>query len=68
VLDPSPMAAAPRPRFNGLGGDAVFWGHLLRSSIPYGLILPVVVVIGLILGYPLYWLVKLSTERYGLSS
>ena len=25
-----------------------------------------IVVIGLVLGYPLYWLVKLSTERYGL--
>jgi N,N'-diacetylchitobiose transport system permease protein len=34
--------------------------------VPYGLILPIVVVIGVILGYPLYWLVKLSTERYGL--
>lgn len=34
--------------------------------MPYGLIAPVVVVIGLILGYPLYWLVKLSTQRYGL--
>ncbi len=34
--------------------------------MPYGLILPIVVVIGAILGYPLYWLVKLSTERYGL--
>jgi N,N'-diacetylchitobiose transport system permease protein len=43
-----------------------FWGHALRGSIPYALILPVLVVIGLILGYPLYWLVKLSTERYGL--
>src|SRR5207302_1541079 len=30
------------------------------------LILPVVAMIGVILGYPLYWLVKLSTERYGL--
>jgi N,N'-diacetylchitobiose transport system permease protein len=30
------------------------------------LILPVLVVIGVILGYPLYWLVKLSTQRYGL--
>jgi N,N'-diacetylchitobiose transport system permease protein len=28
--------------------------------------LPVVAVIAVILGYPLYWLVKLSTERYGL--
>jgi N,N'-diacetylchitobiose transport system permease protein len=26
----------------------------------------VIVVIGLVLGYPLYWLVRLSTERYGL--
>lgn len=38
----------------------------LETAIPYGLVLPVVVVIGVILGYPLYWLVKLSTERYGL--
>jgi N,N'-diacetylchitobiose transport system permease protein len=30
------------------------------------LIAPVVLVIAVILGYPLYWLVKLSTERYGL--
>jgi len=43
-----------------------FWGRMLRSAVPYGLILPIVVVIGVILGYPLYWLVKLSTERYGL--
>jgi N,N'-diacetylchitobiose transport system permease protein len=42
------------------------WGRTLQAAIPYGLILPVVVVIGAILGYPLYWLVKLSTERYGL--
>jgi N,N'-diacetylchitobiose transport system permease protein len=43
-----------------------FWGRTLQASVPYGLILPVVVVIGLILGYPLYWLAKLSTEQYGL--
>jgi N,N'-diacetylchitobiose transport system permease protein len=41
-------------------------GRTLQAAVPYGLILPVVVVIGVILGYPLYWLVKLSTERYGL--
>ena len=35
-------------------------------SIPYLLILPVVVVIGAILGYPLYKLVTLSFQRYGL--
>ncbi|MGH3003123.1 MAG: carbohydrate ABC transporter permease, partial [Gaiellaceae bacterium] len=43
-----------------------FWGRTFTASVPYGLIVPVVAVIGLILGYPLYWLVRLSTERYGL--
>jgi N,N'-diacetylchitobiose transport system permease protein len=43
-----------------------FWEHLARASVPYWLILPVVAVVGVVLGYPLYWLVKLSTERYGL--
>jgi N,N'-diacetylchitobiose transport system permease protein len=38
----------------------------LETLIPYGLVLPVVVVIGIVLGYPLYWLFKLSTEKYGL--
>jgi N,N'-diacetylchitobiose transport system permease protein len=42
------------------------WGRALQGAVPYGLILPVLVVIGVILGYPLYWLVKLSTQRYGL--
>jgi N,N'-diacetylchitobiose transport system permease protein len=41
-------------------------GRLLRLSVPYALILPVVATTAVILGYPLYWLVKLSTERYGL--
>jgi N,N'-diacetylchitobiose transport system permease protein len=43
-----------------------FWSRTLQSSVPYGLIAPIVLVIAVILGYPLYWLVKLSTERYGL--
>jgi N,N'-diacetylchitobiose transport system permease protein len=43
-----------------------FWGRTAQDAVPYGLILPVVVVIATILGYPLYWLVKLSLERYGL--
>jgi N,N'-diacetylchitobiose transport system permease protein len=42
------------------------WGRALQGAVPYGLILPVLVVIGVILGYPLYWLVKLSLQRYGL--
>jgi N,N'-diacetylchitobiose transport system permease protein len=43
-----------------------FWAKTARQSVPYALILPVVVVIALVLGYPLYWLVKLSIEQYGL--
>ncbi|HZP72131.1 MAG TPA: sugar ABC transporter permease [Gaiellaceae bacterium] len=42
------------------------WSSLARASTPYALIVPVVAVIGVILGYPLVWLVKLSTEQYGL--
>jgi N,N'-diacetylchitobiose transport system permease protein len=42
------------------------WGRTLQRSVPYALILPVVAVIGVILGYPLYWLAKLSLQRYGL--
>jgi N,N'-diacetylchitobiose transport system permease protein len=39
---------------------------VLRGSVPYLLILPVAVVIGAILGYPLYRLVTLSFQQYGL--
>ena len=42
-------------------------GRLLRGAVPYALILPVVAAIGAILGYPLYNLVRLSFERYGLA-
>jgi len=34
--------------------------------VPYGLLAPVLLVVGLILGYPIYELVRLSFERYGL--
>jgi N,N'-diacetylchitobiose transport system permease protein len=37
-----------------------------RRSVPYLLILPVLLVTGAILGYPLYDLVTLSFQRYGL--
>ena len=40
--------------------------RVLRASVPYLLILPVAVVIGAILGYPLYKLVTLSFQQYGL--
>src|SRR5438093_280784 len=42
------------------------WAHALRASVPYWLILPVVGAIGAVLGYPLYNLVTLSFQRYGL--
>jgi N,N'-diacetylchitobiose transport system permease protein len=42
------------------------WSRALQGSAPYAMILPVVAVIGVILGYPLYWLAKLSLQRYGL--
>jgi len=37
-----------------------------RAAVPYALILPVVAVLGAILGYPIYSLVRLSLQRYGL--
>jgi N,N'-diacetylchitobiose transport system permease protein len=40
--------------------------RVARGSVPYLLILPVLGVIGAILGYPLYNLVRLSLEHYGL--
>jgi N,N'-diacetylchitobiose transport system permease protein len=60
------MAAAAETTLHRSRRRRRFWGQTVRRSVPYGLILPVVVVIGVILGYPLYWLAKLSTERYGL--
>ena len=60
------MAAAAETTLHRSRRRRRFWGRTARASTPYALIAPVVVVIGLILGYPLYWLVKLSTEKYGL--
>jgi N,N'-diacetylchitobiose transport system permease protein len=41
--------------------------RVAQASVPYLLILPVVVVITAILGYPLYKLVTLSFQQYGLA-
>jgi N,N'-diacetylchitobiose transport system permease protein len=40
--------------------------RIAHASVPYLLILPVIVVITAILGYPLYKLVTLSFQQYGL--
>ncbi len=44
----------------------LIWSRLARGCVPYLLILPVLVVIGAVLGYPLYSLVRLSFQHYGL--
>ena len=40
--------------------------RILRASVPYWLLLPVVVVLGAILAYPIYSLVRLSFQHYTL--
>src|SRR4051812_39953818 len=42
------------------------WTALGHGAVPYLLILPVVVAIAAILGYPLYQLVRLSFQKYDL--
>jgi N,N'-diacetylchitobiose transport system permease protein len=42
------------------------WRRIGRGAVPYALVFPVVAVLGAILGYPIYNLVRLSFERYGL--
>jgi N,N'-diacetylchitobiose transport system permease protein len=54
-----PLLGSRRRRPLSLGRGA-------HAAVPYALILPVLAAIGAILGYPLYNLVKLSFERYGL--
>jgi N,N'-diacetylchitobiose transport system permease protein len=41
-------------------------GRIAQGAVPYGLIAPAVLVIVAILGYPIYYLVRLSFEDYGL--
>jgi N,N'-diacetylchitobiose transport system permease protein len=45
---------------------ALTWRRALGASVPYWLILPVLVTIGAVLGYPIYRLVTLSLQHYGL--
>ena len=56
-------AGAPRPRRRrplGVRGVA-------RGAVPYVLVAPVLLVVGAILGYPLYKLLTLSFQQYGLA-
>jgi len=40
--------------------------RIAGGAVPYLLVIPVVLVMGAILGYPIYNLVRLSLQRYGL--
>ena len=62
----STTAAAAETTLHRSRRQRHFWERPARRSVPYLLIVPVVVVIALVLGYPLYWLGKLSTQKYGL--
>jgi N,N'-diacetylchitobiose transport system permease protein len=54
-VEPAPGSARRRRR-----------RHLGRTALPYALLAPALAVIGLVLAYPLYKLVALSLQRYGL--
>jgi len=62
----STTAAAAETTLHRSRRQRHFWERPARLSVPYLLIVPVVIVIALVLGYPLYWLGKLSTQKYGL--
>ena len=53
-----PLASRRRRRFTRQ--------RIARSLAPYALLAPAATAIGVILGYPLYLLVKMSFEKYGL--
>ncbi|HUZ16138.1 MAG TPA: sugar ABC transporter permease [Gaiellaceae bacterium] len=54
-------AVSTRPRRRPLT-----WRRARRGSVPYLLIFPVIAVMAAILAYPLYQLVRLAFQRYGL--
>jgi N,N'-diacetylchitobiose transport system permease protein len=57
AVEPAAAPARLRPRRE----------RLARSTAPYALVAPAVIVIGAVLAYPIYFLVRLSFERYGLA-
>jgi N,N'-diacetylchitobiose transport system permease protein len=54
---PSGPASAP---------DPLPWPHRRFSFAPYALVLPVAAAVVVVLGYPIYKLVSISFQRYGL--
>jgi len=66
-LPASPGAAAGMALEPGLRRRRFTRARLVQGAVPYGLIAPATIVIGAVLGYPLYFLVKLSFQQYGLT-
>jgi N,N'-diacetylchitobiose transport system permease protein len=42
------------------------WRRVGRGSVPYLLVLPVVAILGAVLAYPIYYLVRISLENFDL--
>jgi N,N'-diacetylchitobiose transport system permease protein len=63
---PAAAAAVPDPRVTSRRPRRPFVSRLRRGAAPYLLILPACLVIGAVLGYPLYFMGHLSLEHYGL--
>ncbi len=59
-------AAVAAPALRARRRRPLSFSRVARASVPYLLVLPVVAAIAAILGYPLYRLVALSFQRYGL--
>src|SRR3982751_6429192 len=60
------MAAAAETAPQRSRRQRLTWARAGRASVPYWLVLPVVVALGGILGYPIYSLVRLSLQHYTL--
>jgi N,N'-diacetylchitobiose transport system permease protein len=60
------MASAAETTAGWSRRRAFSWRRLGRASVPYGLLFPVVAILGAILGYPIYSLVRLSLQHYTL--
>jgi N,N'-diacetylchitobiose transport system permease protein len=59
AVEPAGAPARQRPRLSRQ--------RLAHSAAPYALIAPAAIVVGAVLAYPIYFLVRLSLEKYGLA-
>jgi N,N'-diacetylchitobiose transport system permease protein len=64
--EPGSITAGPAPRL-ARRRSRPWRDRLYRAAVPYALLSPATFVIAAVLGYPLYFLVRLSFERYGLA-